>query len=97
MFDVMGYGRAPDSDDAMLSDAIRCGLRVLGTAVIVAKALGLDVESVEPFREVAVTDARAARGRGVIPAGTVGAIKLGIRRRLWPGRDDRRARHLDGS
>ena len=56
MFDVMGYGRSPDSDDAMPGDISRAGYAFVGTAAIVAKALGLDVTSVEPFRE-------APRGR----------------------------------
>ena len=84
MFDVMGYGRPPDSDDAMPGDISRAGYAFVGTAAIVAKALGLEVTSVEPFREVAVTDRELHVAAGVIPAGTVGAMKLGIRADCGP-------------
>jgi len=84
MFDVMGYGRAPDSDEAMLSDISRAGYAFISTAVIVAKALGLEVDSVEPFREVVVTDTDLQVAAGLIAAGTVGAMKLGIRADCGP-------------
>jgi hypothetical protein len=79
MFDVMGYGQPPESDDAVLGDITRAGHAFVSTAVIVAKALGLEVASVEPFREVAITDTELHVAAGVVPAGTVGAMKLGLR------------------
>jgi 2,4-diaminopentanoate dehydrogenase len=84
MFDVMGYGSPPESEDAVLGDATRAGHAFSGTAVIIAKALGLEVASIEPFREVAITDSELHVAAGVIPAGTVGAIKLGIRADCGP-------------
>lgn len=84
MFDVMGYGQPPESDDAVLGDITRAGYAFISTAVIVAKALGLEVASVEPFREVAVTDTELHVAAGVVGAGTVGAMKLGIRADCGP-------------
>ena len=55
MVDVMGYGRPADSDDTPPGDIGRAGYAFVGTAAIIAKALGLEVKSVEPFREVALT------------------------------------------
>lgn len=79
MFDVMGYGHLPDSQTPILSDADRAGKAFVGTARIVAKSLGLDVSSCEPFRETAITERELHVASGVIRAGTVGAIKLGVR------------------
>jgi hypothetical protein len=83
MFDVMGYGRAPDADEAM-ADINRAGYAFISTATIVAKALGLEVTSAEPFREVTVTDTELHVASGVIRAGTVGAMKLGVRASCGP-------------
>jgi hypothetical protein len=84
MFDVMGYGRPVESDDAVLGHIARAGDAFVSTAMIVAKALGLDVASVAPFREVAVTDTELHVAAGVVPAGTVGAMKLGLRADCGP-------------
>jgi hypothetical protein len=84
MFDVMGYGSVPAADDAAPSDLDRAGYAFVSTATIIAKALGLDVVSAEPFREVAVTDTALQVAAGTIPAGTVGAMKLGIRADCGP-------------
>ena len=79
MFNVMGYGHRADSGVPVLSDPARAGNAFVSTAHIVAKALNLAVVSVEPFREVAVTDTELKVAAGVVPAGTVGAMKLGVR------------------
>ena len=79
MFDVMGYGHPPDSTSAVLSAPERAGKAFVGTVRIIAKALGLDVVACEPFRETGVTECDLHVASGVIPAGTVGAIKLGVR------------------
>ena len=62
----------------MLSDLRPAAGPFASTAKIIAKALGLDVTSVEPFREVAVTVKELTVAAGVIPAGTIGAMKLGV-------------------
>ena len=79
MFDVMGFGHPPDSDVPLLSDSARAGSAFVATARIVAKALGVEIASVEPFRETAVTAVELRVASGVVPAGTVGAMKLGVR------------------
>ena len=81
MFDVMGYGHPPESTEPVLAKPQRPGNPFKATATIIAKALGLDVVSIEPFREIAVTDTELQVAAGVIPAGTVGAMKLGVRAR----------------
>jgi hypothetical protein len=78
IFDVMGYGQRADSTKALLSDPRRATSPFASTATILAKALGLDVTSLQPFREVAVTDKELTVAAGVIPAGTIGAMKLGV-------------------
>jgi len=84
MFDVMGYGQPPDSTHARLSDPAQAANAFVGTASVIAKALGTTVEAIEPFRETAVTERELHVGAGTIPAGTVGAMKLGLRARCGP-------------
>jgi hypothetical protein len=79
IFDVMGYGQHPSSTSALLSDPRRAGSAFVGTATVVAKALGVDIGEVEPFRETATTDVELSVAAGTIPAGTVAAMKLGVR------------------
>jgi hypothetical protein len=79
MFDVMGYGHPPDSTSPVLSDPAQAGKAFVATARIIAKALGLEVAACEPFRETAVTETELHVASGVVPAGTVGAVKLGVR------------------
>jgi hypothetical protein len=84
IFDIMGYGHPPDSDVPAMSDPRRAGSAFNGTATVLAKALGLEVASLEPYREVAVTDRELTIAAGTIPAGTVGAMKLGVRADCGP-------------
>ena len=84
LFDIMGYGHPADSDVPMMSDPARAGGAFNGTATVLAKALGLDVAALEPYREVAVTDRELTVAAGTIPAGTVGAMKLGVRADCGP-------------
>ena len=79
IFDVMGYGQDPQSRSALLSDPDRAGGAFVGTATVTAKALGRRVKSVESFRETATTNADLVVAAGVIPAGTVAAMRLGAR------------------
>lgn len=78
MFDVMGYGHPADSTHARLSDPAHAASAFVGTASVVAKALGATIESIVPFRETLVTDRELRVAAGTIPAGTVGAMKLGL-------------------
>jgi hypothetical protein len=84
MFDMMGYGQPPDSASALLSDPSRAGAAFVGTATVLAKALGLEVRSTEAFRETAITRTELHVAAGAIPAGTVGAMKLGVRADCGP-------------
>jgi hypothetical protein len=97
MFDVMGYGQPPESDDAVLGDITRAGYAFVSTAAIIAKALGLEIRTIEPFREVAVTDTELHVAAGVVPPPHRRCDEAGAPGRLRCGRDPRRARHLDGA
>ncbi|MGV0791711.1 NAD(P)H-dependent amine dehydrogenase family protein [Mycolicibacterium sp. XJ1819] len=79
LVDVMGYGLPPDSQVPFLSDPARAGGAFLGTASVIAKALGANVVSSKSFRETAVTDEDLHVAAGTIGSGTVGAMKLGVR------------------
>lgn len=81
LVDVMGYGRAADSTEPLFSNPTHAGNAFVGTASVIAKALGQTVESLEPFRETALTPTDLHVRSGVITAGTVAAMKLGLRAR----------------
>jgi hypothetical protein len=82
LFDIMGYGQAPTAPQ--LKDTRGASAAFTGTANILAKALDLKVADVEPYREVAITDTELHVAAGVIPAGTVGAMKLGVKADCGP-------------
>lgn len=79
LINVMGYGLPADSEEPLVARPGRGPSPFTATAVVIAKALGLDVEATEPYREVAVTHTELHVAAGTIPAGTVGAMKLGAR------------------
>jgi hypothetical protein len=80
LFDVMGYGRPPQSQAAVLAQPSRPSPFAC-TASIIAKALSLKVDEIRPFRETAVTDKELRIPAGVVAAGTVAAQKIGVRAR----------------
>jgi hypothetical protein len=84
MFDMMGYGRPPDAAAVLLADPARAAGAFSGTAALLAKALGLELRSLEGFRETALTARELRVAAGTIPAGTVGAMKLGVRADCGP-------------
>jgi len=84
LFDIMGYGHPAVSTAPLMSDPSRAGGAFNGTATVLAKALGLSVAGLEPYREVATTDRELTVAAGTIPAGTVGAMKLGVRAACGP-------------
>jgi hypothetical protein len=84
MRDVMGYGHHPDSEVPLLSDLDRAGAAFIGTAFVIAKALRAEIVSAQPFRETAVTDEDIHVASGVIAAGTVAAMRLGVRADCGP-------------
>lgn len=84
LVDVMGYGQPPQSTAPLLSDPARAGSAFIATASVLARALNLEVVAVEPFRETAVTRSRLNIAAGEIAAGTVAAMKLGVRADCGP-------------
>jgi len=76
MLQQIGFGADPASVDRT---------RMLGTAQstpptfrALARAIGLDLDSVETSLEVAVTKGGARIAAGTIPAGTVAAVRMGV-------------------
>jgi hypothetical protein len=84
LVDVMGYGQPPQSMAPLLSDPARAGSAFIATASVLARALNLKVVAVEPFRETAVTRSSLNVAAGEIAAGTVAAMKLGVRADCGP-------------
>jgi hypothetical protein len=84
LFDTMGYGQPPNSTAALLSDPGRARGAFIGTASVLAKALGLELRSAEGFRETALAKSELRVAAGTIAAGTVGAMKLGVRADCGP-------------
>ena len=84
LVDVMGYGQPPESTAALLSNPDQARGAFIATASVLAKALGLKVAAVEAFRETAVTAKELHVAAGTIPAGTVAAMKLGVRVECGP-------------
>jgi hypothetical protein len=82
LFDRMGYGKPPE-DDARRSTTEAAGA-FRSTATLLAKALDLPLGDVEGFREIATTDKDLDVAAGVIPTGTVAAIKHGARAECGP-------------
>jgi hypothetical protein len=84
LFDIMGYGHPADSTEPLMSNPAHAGGAFSGTATVLAKALGLEVKGLEPYRETATTNRELSVAAGTIPAGTVGAMKLGVRADCGP-------------
>jgi hypothetical protein len=84
LVDVMGYGQPPQSTAALLSDPDRARGAFVVTASVLAKALGLKVAAAAAYRETAVTDTDLHVAAGPIPAGTVAAMKMGVRADCGP-------------
>lgn len=78
IFNAMGFGFAPDDPTPLLANPEYAAGAWIGSATVLAKALGLRIQSVEGFREVATTPRELTVAAGVIPAGTVGAMRFGI-------------------
>jgi hypothetical protein len=78
IFNAMGYGHAPDDTTPLLSNTEYAASAWIGSATVLAQALGLEIRSVEGFREVATTPRALTVAAGEIPAGTVGAMRFGV-------------------
>jgi len=78
VFNAMGFGHAPDDTTPLLSNTEYAASAWIGSATVLAQALGLEIHSVEGFREVATTPRALTVAAGEIPAGTVGAMRFGV-------------------
>jgi hypothetical protein len=79
IFDSMGYGYAPDDPSPLLNDTSLLSRVWAGSIAVIAEAMGLDVGEITPFRETVVTPRELHVAAGTIPAGTVGAMRIGVR------------------
>jgi hypothetical protein len=79
MFNLMGFGYAPDDPTPAFSNVELVGETWRHSGMLMADVLGLPIDRIENFRNVLVTDRELHVAAGVIPAGTVGAMNFGVR------------------
>jgi 2,4-diaminopentanoate dehydrogenase len=78
IFNAMGFGHTPEDTTPLLTNTAYAASAWIGSATVLAQALGLEIRSVEGFREVATTPRPLSVAAGEIQAGTVGAIRFGV-------------------
>jgi hypothetical protein len=78
IFNAMGFGHSPDDTTPLLTNPDYAASAWIGSATVLAQALGLRIESFEGFREVVTTPRALTVAAGEIPAGTVGAMRFGV-------------------
>lgn len=78
IFNAMGFGFVPEDNTPLLTNTDYAASAWIGSASVLAQALGLEVRSVEGYREVATTPRALTVAAGEIPAGTVGAMRFGV-------------------
>lgn len=78
IFNAMGFGHDPDDTTPLLSNTEYAAMAWIGSATVIAQAVGLEIRGVEGYREVAVTPRPLSVAAGEIPAGTVGAMRFGV-------------------
>jgi len=78
IFNAMGFGHAPDDPAPLLANTEYAASAWIGSATVLAQSLGLQIHSVNGFREVATTPRALTVAAGEIPAGTVGAMRFGV-------------------
>lgn len=79
MFDLMGFGFAPDDPTPAFSNVELVGETWRHSGMLMADTLGLPIDRIENFRNVVVTDRDLHVAAGTIRAGTVGAMNFGVR------------------
>jgi len=79
MFDLMGFGFAPDDPTPAFADVELVGETWRHSGMLMADALDLPIDRIENFRNVVVTDRDLHVASGTIPKGTVGAMNFGVR------------------
>jgi hypothetical protein len=79
MFNLMGFGYAPDDPTPAFSNLALVGETWRHSAMLVADTVGIKIDKIENFRDtvLATRDLRVASG--VIRKGTVGAMNFGTR------------------
>jgi len=78
IFNAMGFGFPPEDTTPLLTNTEYAASAWIGSATVLAQALGLQIRGVEGYREVAVTPRPLTVAAGEIPAGTVGAMRFGV-------------------
>ena len=78
IFNAMGFGHTPDDTTPLLTNTDYAASAWIGTATVLAEAMGLQIQSVEGYRDVAITPRALSVAAGEIPAGTVGAMRFGV-------------------
>src|SRR5690349_5998249 len=78
IFNAMGFGHAPDDTSPLLSNTDYAASAWIGSATVLAQSLGLEIRSVQGFREVKTTPRALTVAAGQIPAGTVAAMRFGV-------------------
>jgi hypothetical protein len=78
IFNAMGFGHAPDDTSPLLSNPEYAAAAWIGSATVLAQALGLEIRGFEGFREVVTTPRALTVAAGRIPADTVGAVRFGV-------------------
>jgi len=78
IFNAMGFGHTPEDTTPLLTNTEYAASAWIGSATVLAQSLGLEIQSVEGFREVATTPRALTVAAGEIPAGTVGAMRFGV-------------------
>ncbi|HLS99371.1 MAG: hypothetical protein WDA10_12060 [Porticoccaceae bacterium] len=79
MFDLMGFGYAPDDPTPMFSNLEVVAQVWQHSCLLVAEAVNLPIDRIESFRHVEVAQRDLQVAAGFIPKGTVGAINFGSR------------------
>lgn len=78
IFGAMGFGHAADDNTPLLANPKYAAGAWIGTATVLAQALGLQIRSVSGYRDVLTTPRTLTVAAGEIPAGTVGAMRFGL-------------------
>ncbi|WP_396930264.1 dihydrodipicolinate reductase [Mycolicibacterium sp.] len=78
IFNAMGFGFPPEDTTPLLSNPEYAASAWIGSASVLAQALGLEVRGVQGYREVETTPRALSVAAGEIPAGTVGAMRFGV-------------------
>lgn len=79
MFDLMGFGYAPDDPTPAFSNVELVGETWRHSGMLMADMIGLPIDRIENFRNVVVTPRDLHVAAGTIRAGTVGAMNFGVR------------------